>query len=129
LALSSKYTALLLVPIFAVLAALSWRRGRDAWREGMIGLVITAVLAAIVVSITYGGPRGLPLYVKGVRGIYSDLEGKSEALLLGTWAESRWYYSLVALLLKTALPSLALIAVGVWSLLRASERRREAAFV
>jgi hypothetical protein len=129
LAFSSKYTGLLLVPIYGILAAICWRASGPAWKRGLLGALVVAACATIVVGLSYGRLDGPLLYARGVGSIYSDLEVRQEALLLGSWAQSRWYYYPVALALKTPLPTLALIVAGAGTLLADKSHRRAAAFV
>lgn len=115
LALLTKYTALLLIPIFACLALLGWL----CCRERMSGAETAGTLAAVagvafcVVGLGYGAAFRPDLYVRGVFEIYPDVAQRYAFYLLGRVSESPfWYHAPVSLLIKTPLPALALIALA-----------------
>jgi len=115
LALLTKYTALLLIPIFACLALFAWRCSR----ERMSGSEIAGTLAAVagvafcVVGLGYGAAFRPDLYLRGVFEIYPDVARNYAFYLLGRVSESPfWYHAPVSLLIKTPLPALALIGIA-----------------
>ncbi len=115
LALLTKYTALLIVPIFACLALLSWRCCRDRISGSELAGTLAAVagVAFCVVGLGYGAAFRPDLYFAGVFEIYPDVAQRYAFYLLGRVSESPfWYHAPVSLLIKTPLPALALIAIA-----------------
>jgi 4-amino-4-deoxy-L-arabinose transferase-like glycosyltransferase len=130
LALASKYTALLLVPAYAVLfLAARWRaRPAAIAREGGVALAIVLAIAALVVGASYNFRFDLSLYVRGFRSIYEDLAPNQVYYLFGEVSERPFpHYHVAAFLVKTPLPILVLLG---WALVRIvrEPRVREAAF-
>jgi hypothetical protein len=129
LALLSKYTSLLLLPIYLVSFAWLRRRARPgaAAREAAVALAIGVAIAIAVVGAGYNFSFDLGPYVRGLRSIYGDTVTGYRYYLLGRVSDSPWpHYHAVAFALKTPLPILALLA---WAAIRAAtdRRRREAA--
>lgn len=130
LALLAKYTSLLLAPIYIVLFV--WARCRGGWaaaaKEGAAAFATVALIALAVVGAGYNFTFDLATYWRGFRSLYGDLVPTYQHYLLGRISETPWpHYHLVAFLLKTPLPALALIG---WALVRvAADPRRRAAAV
>lgn len=114
LALATKFSAVVLLPVVAVLvAADAWRRRRPFARtvgEHAVG----AVLALVVLWAAYGFPANPGFYLDGLALVNADrvedyryyLHGEFDA---GGW----WYYFLVAFVVKTPVPTLALLGAGI----------------
>ncbi len=152
LALLSKFSALLLIPVGAILAAAdrlssrSPREATDAAVPGCAGGPRPAILARplgaavlvlgtawLVLEAGYGF-QGLPLprlYLEGMelaRLKNATVEGPT--YLMGAISrDGFWSYYLVALLVKTPLPLLLLAALGTASSLRDRRALREAVWV
>lgn len=133
---NTKFTALLFLPLFAVVVLLAlWQRRRDR-RELMRSVLLVALVypavALLVLWATNGfqtGPLQSPLPFLGTLGGASiplslhfdqllDIGGRLQtgapAFLLGQYSDSGWwYYFPVALALKTPLPSLLLVAAAL----------------
>jgi hypothetical protein len=157
-ALATKHSNLLLLPAFAVLAALEIRRERPWLRRAAPGLAVAAVATLAVVWGAFGfryagtndGAYSIPWdFVEGQSGAVStavDLARAGRLLpeaylhgiklvqkwnlqghpgyALGLHSETGWWwYFPLAFLVKTPLPTLALLAAGVWGW----RRRRDAA--
>ena len=132
LALIAKYTALLLGPIDLLLAGwvLASRRSPATARALAAGGAAIVVLSALVVAAAYGPPFGLATYVQGMSRIYTDMSSGNSFYLLGeVSAQPWWYYHLVALALKTPVPTLALVAWAAARALRDPARRDTAVFL
>ena len=128
LALLAKYTSLLLGPIYVLIFAWERRHGRRAAavRDGATGLGWIALVAALVVGAGYNFTFDFPAYVRGFRSLYADLNATYHYYLLGRLSTTAFpHYHVVAFLLKTPLPILALVG---WGLVRglSDARRREA---
>ena len=125
LALLAKYTAVLLVPVFAALVALSWwKNRRPTWRLWLVPLVAWGVV--LLAYFPHWGPapwignadartmavpgwfQGLRLglvpaeYFKGLAIVLLHVANGHPAYLAGEWSTTGWwYYFPVALLVKT----------------------------
>jgi 4-amino-4-deoxy-L-arabinose transferase-like glycosyltransferase len=129
-ALASKFSAVLLLPVFSLLSlwpatSPGWRGWmRAVWRSGvrLLGLV---VIAALVL---------LGAFRFDVAALWAEYEHQQmhfeaghAAFLMGQHSSSGWwYYFLVTLALKTPIPFLILVAVGVVGL---RHQRRDLAFL
>lgn len=119
LALLSKFTALLLLPVEAAILAAAYAQGR---RPPLRWLTAAAAAAAFVVLAGY---RFNPSpYVEGIA--IQQEHAHHSAFLMGTIsADGWWYYCLVAFGLKTPIPLLAGLAAAL-VLLGARAVRRQA---
>jgi len=121
LALLSKYTALLLLPVFAGLVALSWRGRGDAAR--VRALLLAAGVAFGVVSFGYGLIPRPDRFLAGIFRIYPDVDESYAFYFWGHVSESpRWYHGLASFALKTPLPTLLLLALACVRALRSTGR-------
>ena len=142
LALGSKLTAVLLLPILFLLSYGCWRRGDNWWRPGLRWLSILP-LAGLVFWALYGFEirplPGIPFPVPAATYVNSLLELQVDAgiqpetsshyrtYLLGeTSREGWWYYFIVAFLIKTPLPTLLLLATAVFGIIRRRQWRKMA---
>ena len=117
LALLTKYTALLLLPIFAGLAFVVWRRCRDRIAPSELAgtLAVVAGLAFAVVGLGYGFSFRPDLYWEGIFRIYPDVAHDYAFYFWGQVSkEPFWYHASASVLIKTPLPTLALIALAGW---------------
>ncbi|MDH7474295.1 MAG: phospholipid carrier-dependent glycosyltransferase [Anaerolineae bacterium] len=121
LALTAKFSALLLCPLFCLLAL--WALTRRTLRPALV-LVIVFALATLTLWAVYGfefGPlnaNGPPLpapsYLRGVQAILRRTEGGNPAFLLGRYSMTGWwYYFPVAFLIKTPIPTLLLFCASL----------------
>lgn len=151
LALATKFTALLLVPIFGTLLVLWWwKTGR--WRIAAGHLAIVAVVAWVVVLLVYCPHWSPPPpisaedaarlkvpawlvalrpvlipgeYFKGLAIMLLHASTGHLAYLAGEWSQSGWwYYFPVALLVKTPLALLLLCGTATaWAVWRCRQWR------
>jgi len=116
LALLAKYSSLLLGPIYIALFVALWFRGHPFTRSPRsvaTAVGIVAVTSALVVGAGYNFTFGWSVYLDGVRRIYSDLIPGYQYYFAGGFSESgRWYYALGALLMKTPVSTLLLVALA-----------------
>ncbi|MGH0032439.1 MAG: ArnT family glycosyltransferase [Myxococcota bacterium] len=156
LALLVKFTALLLLPAYALLLAV---RREAGWRRGLGELLLVVAVAVGVVNAGMGFrgsftalgefpmassfgsglqawlPASLPVplpydWVRGFDAQKLDVENAEfPSYALGRWSDDGfWYYEALALLAKTPLPVLAVFAVVPLALRRSAVSRREIAF-
>jgi len=120
LAIATKGVALLFLPLVPALALVEWEGSRR--RDVVPGLAAMGVAAWIALLAVYRF-SGFPLPAPFVDGLRFQVEasgtGEFPAFLAGAWSQTGWwYYYLVALAVKTPLPSLALMAAGAWAVVR-----------
>ena len=127
LALATKGIAIAFLPLVAVLVASGWRAwDRAGVRDFIAGGAVMAAAAWVALLAAYefsGFPLPAPL-VEGIRfQLAASSAGEFPAFLNGRWSQTGWwYYYLVALVLKTPLPTLALVAVGLVVVARNARR-------
>lgn len=147
LLLNTKFTALLFLPFFGIVILLGlmrmWRarpshNERDVWKGVAMLVFLYPVMAMLVLWAGHGfqtGPLRVALPIVGDPGgvsiplsnyldqlfdIGNRLQVSTPSFLLGRYADSGWwYYFPIAFLVKTPLPTLALLA---WSILYIGRR-------
>jgi 4-amino-4-deoxy-L-arabinose transferase-like glycosyltransferase len=133
LAFVSKYTALLLAPVFLAIAVLSFlggKRGSRLLRSWIRGLGIVGGVSALVVGLAYGPRLGWLPYLHGIQQIYGDLRSGYDFYLAGDFSASGWwYYALAALAFKVSLGTLLLIVLSLVHLLRGVDDMEDGLFV
>lgn len=132
LALVSKYTALLLGPVYVVLALGTWWMDRERLRlaEVVKGGMIVVALSLLVIGASYNFSFDYSLYLNGLGQIYGDMTGRAKSYLFGrVYDEPLWYYYIAAMLLKAPAPTLLLIAVSAFAALRARTGGQDALFL
>jgi hypothetical protein len=118
LALGTKFSAVLLLPMTVVLlvfAAVSHKaKTRTAPTHYLVGLGLLAASAYVVVWAIYLFPSDPLFYVEALRSLRGDLSPGYLYYFKGEFRHDGWWnYLLVAWLIKTPLPELALIFLGV----------------
>jgi len=118
LALTAKFSALLLVPLFLILVL--WQAiTRRTLRPLLHGWTITARPVLPARGAGHLAPHrrwqsGLPSYLRGVQAILRRTEGGNPAFLMGRYSTTGWwYYFPVAFLIKTPVPTLLLLLVSL----------------
>ncbi len=138
-ALCSKFSAIFLLPIAAVLmrSELKWPAEpaggpRNPWldtrSENGIGkkqifafagsFFAMCLIAVVVVDISYLSIKGPSLYAAGLASVNADHDPRFSAFLAGHLAHSFVSYFPVAYLLKEPLASIILVAIGIAAVLR-----------
>ncbi len=115
LALISKFTALLLGPIFVMLVCTVWLtrpETRDVRWLARAAVPISA-MSWLVIAVAYGFDLDLSFYRDGVSSIYPEFNSLSYTYLLGVPSVTPvWYYYLVAYVLKVPVPVLVLLLMA-----------------
>lgn len=121
LALNSKHTALLLIPVLAghaLLDRLSSAGENSGVRSWALSHLAVLGTAAAVLSAFYGFASA-GHYVDGLKATAVHVGGGQMAFLNGAYSMNGfWYYFLYAILVKTPLPALLLTAAAAAAALR-----------
>lgn len=121
LALASKYSALFILPIAAVLLVLWKGMAHRSWSLALYRFAFVAIAAALVVLAIY--LLRIDLYIGEFAFLLDHTETHPSFLLGQRSIEGWWHYFLVTFFLKTPLPALILIgAAAVTSLRRRAGR-------
>lgn len=123
LALATKLTAVLLLPVLFLLTFLFLRRDRPYWRPFAAFLALLP-LAALVLWLVYGLQVGrvegwswllpAPAYVASWQNVMDHVERGHRAFFIGELSGDGWWsYFPVTYLIKTPLVTLVLVAVGL----------------
>ena len=111
LAFAAKFSAVVLIPVAACLLAL-W-----GGRRALLALPIMLAIASLLVWAIYFFPNDPLFYWKGLHEVKGDFNPRAVHLLMGELGTGPWYgYFLVAWLVKTPLPELAIIAAAIVAL-------------
>jgi len=127
LALVSKYSALVLIPILSLIGLvhiLTSEQPRQRVRKSapsvglmlaLVGLVVWAVYGFEVGPVVEGGIAvPIPTYVRGLQGLFRHTEAGHPAFLRGHYfSTERWDYFPVAFAIKTPLPTLILLCLSL----------------
>ena len=123
LGVAAKGVTLIFLPLAPLLAAVAWTSwDREGWLRFVDGTVVLGVAAWIALLAVYRF-SGFPLPAPVLEGIrfqsHASSAGEFPAFLHGAWSQTGWwYYFAVAFVLKTPLPTIVLIAVGLWMVAR-----------
>ena len=121
LALLTKFSALLLTPMLALLGfgCLVFPEPSLGWKSLLRGLGSVGVIAFVVVGAGYNFTFDWPAYWTGITNIYVDLVPRYSYYLLGEFSNDPWwYYHLAALGFKIPVPILLLLvfaAATAWT--------------
>ncbi len=120
MALLSKYSAILLLPISLILV-LVWLA-----RHRRIGIVHLAAMGALALGMIFLVYRGWPhAYIGGVLNQAGHVGEGHRSFLFGRYSmEGWWYYFLAAFFLKTPVPAMLLILPVVWAFVRGPDAGR-----
>ncbi len=117
LALLSKFTALLLVPIFFIFVLYEILLNGRNKRILLRGLILLVFFILLVICIGYGFKPWLYLY--GVSKIYDVGKIDYQQYLFGNvFSKPIWYYYFAAFLVKTPVSTLLLLLISVYITLR-----------
>jgi 4-amino-4-deoxy-L-arabinose transferase-like glycosyltransferase len=137
LAVTTKFTGLLLAPMFLFVALIypvnsDQTYGRAIVRR-VLSLIVVGLITLIVIWIVYGFEirDGLPAatYWRGLIKIYTEYSpGLYPTFLLGEVSRaSWWYYFPITFLIKTPLPTLLLCLIGIGLTFKQHTLRRTSA--
>jgi len=130
LALLAKYTSLLLGPTFVIVLIYEWRQGRLSLSEMSRAVGIVAASVVVLLFVGYDFQLGPAQYVEGLGAIYSrSVEGFKFYLLGEVVDDPVWYFNLVAFLLKTPEPTILLLGIALWAVIRTEDLRRPAIYL
>ncbi len=127
LAMGTKFSALLLAPVIAllVIAARTSARPHLSMREKMGRLAILFATSLLVLWAVYGfewgtsdllgnWPLPAPSFIDGLHSILERTGGGSTAFLIGRYSERGWWtFFPIAFAIKTPLPTLALLGAAI----------------
>jgi hypothetical protein len=125
LALGAKFSAVVLLPLAALLLAMCAWNGRSGRLRRLLGiaavLAVMCALAYVTLWAIYFFPRDPLFYVEGMRDVHRDHNPRYMHFFMGEFRQGTWAtYFLVALLIKTPIPELVLVtaaaalALGGW---------------
>ena len=137
LALATKYSAVVLLPVIFLLILVRWpagglRIGRrvwtgGSWRPRAAALAGAALVMALIVQGAYLFSTDPSLYLRGSEALRANRPEFNPAYVHGRFYGGMvLWYPLYAYLVKTPLPTLVVMAVAVVSCLRDRKRSREA---
>ena len=127
LALSSKVTALLLLPVSLILLYSQWERGEE-WLRPFLRWLSLLPIAFLVLWACYGFEFGsipgvpvsipAPTYAANFIKVQTHVEESHLTYLLGNRGQSGWwYYFIVAFFVKTPAVTLILLLIGIAAIL------------
>ena len=119
LALSSKFSAVVFLPLVAIFIFIyAWRSCQGELALRIRRFVNLAVLAAIpafaVMYFSYLMPTDSGFYLKGLKSVYANWKPGYYLYLNGVFSQSGWwYYFLEAFLIKTPIPALIAFTASI----------------
>ena len=118
LALSSKFSAVLFLPVVLFLIFIYAKSGRSDFNLVISRFIkITATMIApafLVVYFSYLMPADLGFYLRGMSTVYADSNSNYNFYLNGQFSPDGWrYYFLEAFLIKTPIPALIAFAAAL----------------
>jgi hypothetical protein len=139
LALATKLTAILLLPVLFLQAILYTGRGRDFWRPMRIWLGLLPV-AALVVWFVYGfelGPMDnlpvavpMPSYLRSWQTVLNHVDSGHQSFFWGDLSKRGWwFYFPVTFLIKTPLMTFLLLLIACLVVIRQRRFWRTALFL
>jgi len=129
LALLTKYTALLLCPVYAILAVWLVANRRMKPAAAVKALAVAACVSLVVIGAGYNFTFDWHRYFGGMTRIYGDhgVNPNYMTYLLGKVSKDPWwYYNLVGLVTKTPIPTLLILLVAAWSCIAYRKDKGEA---
>jgi len=128
LALLAKFTALLLFPIFGLLAAYEILFGKLKSIPLLRRSLLAAVVCLFVIAVGYGfHPL---LYLHGLSQTYLNVQHDYQFYLFGrVVGDPIWYYHFAALAIKTPTPTLVFLALAIWVVCRVRPNRDVIAYL
>jgi hypothetical protein len=133
LALTSKFTGLLLAPMFLLVGLIYPLNNEQTYGRAIVrrvlSLIVVGLIGLVVIWIVYGFEikDGLPAatYWRGLIKIYTEYSQGYPTFLFGQISRTGWwYYFPLMFLIKTPLPTLLLGIAGVASILKQRSLRK-----
>lgn len=129
LALLTKYTALLLGPVFILLGLFYVWHKKITLKNLLIGAGIVLLTVTTPLIIGYQSFSGPLLYLQGLQKIYANANVGYQFYLLGKVSDQPfWYYYFVAFLVKTPIATGLLIGLSLYTAIRQQNNRDKAFF-
>jgi Dolichyl-phosphate-mannose-protein mannosyltransferase len=119
LALASKYTAVVMLPLvpLLLLRAAAEKPSPAGVGDAVRATVVVFAVATGVIAVSYGPNFGLRLWWQGALGLYANIDPHYQFFLLGSYSSTAWwYYYFVAFVLKSTIPLLLLTTLALVSL-------------
>lgn len=117
LALSTKFTAFSLVPVYIILATLFFaeRTDKGSGVSQILKLGILSIAVALGILVLTYRVNSFGAYFEGLRFFMDDVKaGGRPSFLFGHHSTEGWaYYFLAAMLIKTPIPALILICLAI----------------
>jgi hypothetical protein len=130
LALLAKYTSLLLGPTFLILTLYELSQDKTHMRSILRGGSVAALPLMATLFLGYDFGFGPALYLNGLNAIYSRFTEGYQFYLMGkVYSEPVWYYHLAAFLMKTPEPTILLLGISSWAVVRFPNLRRPAIYL
>lgn len=130
LALLTKYTALLLGPIFILLGLFCIWQKTISLAVLIKGAGVLIVVILFTLGAGYNFTFDLTMYFNGLQKIYANANANYQFYLLGNVSEQPfWYYYIVAFLIKTPIATLLLIGGGIILFIQNAQDRNRAIFL
>jgi hypothetical protein len=139
LALATKLTALLLLPVLLLQALLYGGRGRALWRAAWIWLLLlppAALVLWVVYGFEVGQPAGWPIplaapsYLESWQTVLDHVDAGHQSFFWGDLSKRGWwYYFPVAFVIKTPLLTLLLLVTAAVVVARRRALWRTALFL
>lgn len=133
LALLTKFTALLLFPIYALLTLILLLQNRDMKEAARLFfyLVILTVISLVVVGAGYNFSFNILLYFRGMKQIYSDAAGVAYSVyFMGKSSPNvHWFYYLAAFVMKVPVPVLILLILSSLTFYQEKELWKKSIFL
>ncbi len=120
LVLCTKFSAVALLPVAAILMLASGRKPADCAKE-FAGMCLAA---AVVIDVLYFSPAGILHYVEGTRRVNADHNADYLVFLAGELRPRFTYYFPAVWLLKEPIAALVSAAIGLFALRRLSKLAR-----
>ena len=129
LMLCTKFSAVFLLPVAAVLLFAGTDRKSRGYRGIALALVVMAAIATLVIQAVYLSPGGLFLYSTGLQRVNADHNPDYLVFLGGQLEHHFTSYFAVAYLLKEPLAAILLAGVGLFALRGTAVSRRVKLFL
>lgn len=130
LALLTKYTALLLGPIYIILGLYCVWQTLTSLRQLIIGGGIVLLISLLTIGAGYNFSMNPTLYFEGLQKIYANANVGYQFYLLGNVSDHPyWYYYIIAFLIKTPIATLLILSLSLILLIQNPQNKNQAIFL